>query len=59
MILAISEVLALLAFVVGALTAALNYFGGSTLYLVLQLWWQGARDFQKLVSPGIAHGSVM
>ena len=45
MILVITEVLALVAFAVGAVAAALNYVGGSTLYLFLQLWWQGTFAF--------------
>jgi hypothetical protein len=44
MLLTIIEILAVLAFIAGAVAAALNYLGGSTLYLVLQLWWQGMRS---------------
>lgn len=43
MLLTILEILAVLAFIAGAVAAALNYLGGSTLHLVLQLWWQGTR----------------
>ena len=44
MLLTILEILVVLAFIAGAIAAALNYLGGSTLHLVLQLWWQGMRS---------------
>ena len=43
MLLAAAEVLAMLGFIGGLIAAALNYLGGSTLHLVLQLLWQGVQ----------------
>lgn len=41
MFLAVLEGLALVAFLGGLIAAGLSYLGGSTLYMVLQLYWQG------------------